>query len=561
MPGLARVPGLRRALLLAGAPLLWAALSALLRRRAHRLRAPRAARRNRLVTTQWVKEMSQMGAVDAHVAPRTYGNWRKPSTAGLWGLGKISTGVLLGGLMVMIFVMMAGRLLEALVLLLLLIAGLATVRLKDRHDRSILDRTIARVGWQAAKWKGAHLYRSGPLGFALWGTHQLPGIAASLRVSEHHDSYGRAFALIQSPSTATYSVVVAAEPEGAHLVDQEQVDMWVADWGHWLANLGDEPGLQGCSVTIETAPDTGHRLRREVKAAMDPDSSPFARKMLAEVVGTYPSGSSMITAYVALTFAANNDITGKKRTAEQMGRDLASRLPGLTGDLAATGAGAASPVTASELCELVRIAYDPGASVAVQDAHALGEPLELHWSDVGPVAADAEWGGYHHDEAYSVTYAMSTAPRGQVQSGVLSRLLAPHPDVARKRVTLLYRPIDAARAAAIVEADVATAQFNATSGSRTSSRAAAATRAAKATAEEEASGAGLVNFALLVTATVTDEEKRAEARAAVDNLAGTARLRLRPVYGAQASAFAAALPLGIMLPKHVSAPSAMRSSL
>ncbi len=197
------------------------------------------------------------------------------------------------------------------------------------------------------------------------------------------------------------------------------------------------------------------------------------------------------------------------------------------------------------------------AGVAAERAVDEGGPC----ADVGPVAADAEWGGYRHDEAYSVTYAMTTAPRGQVQSGVLARLLAPHPDIARKRVTLLYRPIDSARAAAIVEADVATAQFNATSGSRTSYRAAAATRAAQATAQEEASGAGLVNFALLVTATVTDDEKRAEARAAVDNLAATARLRLRPVYGAQASAFAAALPLGIILPKHVSAPAAMRSSL
>ena len=40
---------------------------------------------------------------------------------------------------------------------------------------------------------------------------------------------------------------------------------------------------------------------------------------------------------------------------------------------------------------------------------------------------------------------MTQAPRGLVQSGVLARLLAPHRDIARKRVTLLYRPIDASR--------------------------------------------------------------------------------------------------------------------
>lgn len=508
-----------------------------------------------------MKGMSQVGAVETGTGPRTYGNWRKPSTAGLWGLGKLGTAVLLFGLVVMIIVMMAGRLLEALGLLLLLTLGLATIRWKDRHDKSVLDRAMARLGWRVARAKGAHLYRSGPLGFALWGTHQLPGIAASLRVSEHHDSYGRPFALIQSPSTSTYSVVVATEPEGAHLVDQDRIDRWVADWGHWLSNLGDEPGLQGCAVTIEAAPDTGHRLRREVNAAMDPEAPEFARQMLHEVVASYPAGSSMITAYVTLTFAATNEVTGKKRSPEQMGRDLASRLPGLSGDLSATGAGSATPVSAAELCEIVRVAYDPQIAPVIEDAHARGDAVDLPWSDVGPVATEAEWDGYRHDGAHSVTYAMTTAPRGQVQSQVLSRLLAPHPDIDRKRVTMLYRPIDSARAAAIVEADVATAQFNATSGSRTSYRAAAATRAAQSTAQEEASGAGLVNFALLVTATVTDDERLAVARAAIDNLAGTARLRLRPVYGSQSSAFAATLPLGILLPKHISAAATMKGSL
>jgi hypothetical protein len=70
-----------------------------------------------------------------------------------------------------------------------------------------------------------------------------------------------------------------------------------------------------------------------------------------------------------------------------------------------------------------------------------------------------------------------------------------------------------------------------------------------------------VNFGMLVTATVLDVDRVAEAKAAIDNLAATARLRLRPVYGAQASAFAAALPLGLILPKHLKVPASMRDRL
>ena len=57
---------------------------------------------------------------------------------------------------------------------------LGTILTRDRHGKSLLDRGLARIGWGSATRKGAHLYRSGPLGFALWGTHQLPGIAAQL---------------------------------------------------------------------------------------------------------------------------------------------------------------------------------------------------------------------------------------------------------------------------------------------------------------------------------------------------------------------------------------------
>lgn len=503
-----------------------------------------------------------MAAGSTHVSgPRTYGNWRKPASSGLIGLGSFGTGIMLGGLIVSVLVTMAAGLVRGLVAFAVLAVVLATILTRDRHGKSLLDRGLARVSWGSATRKGAHLYRSGPLGFALWGTHQLPGIAAPLRLSEHTDSYGRPFALIYAPMTRTYTAVIAAEPDGASLVDPDQVDVWVADWGNWLANLGDEPGVVACSVTIETAPDSGHRLHREVSSNMDPTAPAFAQAVLHEVVEMYPAGSSAINAYVTLTFSATNAATGRKRTDREMGRDLAARLPGLTGSLSATGAGAARPLAAGEMCEVIRVAYNPSVATLINEVHGESETTDLCWSDVGPVAAEAEWDGYRHDEAYSVTWSMTTAPRGNVQSSVLARLLAPHREVARKRVTLLYRPIDVAKAAAIVESDRRSATFVATSTRTPTARAGLAIRSAMATADEEASGAGLVNFGMLVTATVLDEEHLAEAKAAVDNLAATARLRLRPVYGAQAAAFAAALPLGLVLPRHLKVSASLRGRL
>lgn len=467
----------------------------------------------------------------------------------------------MGGLIFSILVTMVGGLFRGLISFLMLAAVLGTILTRDMHGKSLLDRGLARFAWHRAVRSGAHLYKSGPLGWAPWGTHQLPGIAASLRLSEHADAYGRRFALVHAPHASTFTVVVAAEPDGASLVDPEQIDMWVADWGNWLANLADEPGIEACSVTIETAPDTGHRLRQEVLTNMDPDAPPFARAVLNDVMRSYPSGCSTVKAYVALTFSADNTATGKKRNADEVGRDLAARLPSLTSELAATGAGSSRLLAAADVCELVRVAYAPGTATVINQAHAAGEETGLEWSDVGPSAAKAEWDGYRHDEAYSTTWSMTVAPRSNVPSSVLARLLAPHREIARKRVTLLYRPIDAGKAAAIVESDLRAAQFRASSTSKPTARDALATRSAAATAAEEASGAGLVNFGMLVTATVLDVERIAEARAAVDNLAATARLKLRPVYGAQPAAFVAALPLGVVLSKHLNIPASMRSRL
>ncbi|MFW5421088.1 hypothetical protein J0910_31230 [Nocardiopsis sp. CNT-189] len=473
------------------------------------------------------------------------------------GLGALGTVGLLLGLMISVFAVMAGGLAAGAVAAVLLGTVLLVLLVKDRHGRSLLSRAGIRLGWANARSAGSHLYRSGPLGRAGWGTYQLPGLAAPSRLSEHEDSYGRKFALIHVPFTSHYTVVLGSDPDGASLVDRSQVDQWVAGWGAWLANLGEEPGVEAAQVTIETAPDTGHRLRREITANTDPDAPALAKQMLEEVTRTYPSGSSQVRAYITVTFKAVGS-TGKRREAEEVGRDLATRLPSLTGRLAATGAGAARPLTAAELCEAVRTAYDPAAAQIIDQARADGEATEMDWANVGPAAAEAFWEHYRHDSGLSVSWTMTEAPRGNVQSAILERLVKPHRDIARKRVTLLYRPLDPARAAAVVESDLRAAQFRATSNRKPAARDMVATRQAQATANEEATGAALVNFGVLVTATVTDPARLPDAKAAVDNLAATARLRLRTAYGSQDAAFAAGLPLGLVLPRHLRVPAELR---
>jgi len=184
----------------------------------------------------------------------------------------------------------------------------------------------------------------------------------------------------------------------------------------------------------------------------------------------------------------------------------------------------------------------------------------ISWGDAGPVAAEESWDSYRHDEATSRSWFMVEAPRGHVFATSLHRLLAPHPDTTRKRVTMLYRPYRQAAAVRMVDRDHKDALFNATGRRVGRARDAISINAAEQTAAEEARGAGLVRFGIVVTATVTDPDDLATAATAIEHLGGASRLVLRPAFGQQATGFLAGLPLGVVLAAHVRVPEAIRDA-
>lgn len=484
----------------------------------------------------------------------TYGNWRRPRAG---GLGKLSLGVTMfffGAAIVGVILMFATNLLVAFVYAVMVFGLIIGMSREDKHGRSALGRLRTRMAFSSARRRRTNLYRSGPLGFIPYGRNQLPGIAAESELSEWQDSWARPFGLIHLPSKNRFTVVFQGEPDGASLVDQSQVDLWVAHWGQWLAALGNEPGVVAASVTVETAPDFGARLRREVSASEDPNAPALARRVMAEIVDSYPRSSATVRALVAVTFKGELREGGHRRTVTEVAHDLASRIGLISQQLSSTGAGSVRPMTAQELCEFVRVSFDPTVAGKMAESRAHGEAIELDWSDVGPVGAEAGWTSYRHDSGLSRTWQMSQAPRGEVYSNVLQRLLEPTAVVDRKRVTLLFRPIDPARAAELVELDRKQAGVRATSTTRPSLRVLAEEAQALATAREEARGAGLVNFGMLVTATVLDEDRMPDAAAAIENLAASARLFLRPMYGAQDVGFVASLPVGLNLSDYLLIP-------
>jgi hypothetical protein len=144
---------------------------------------------------------------------------------------------------------------------------------------------------------------------------------------------------------------------------------------------------------------------------------------------------------------------------------------------------------------------------------------------------------------------MVEAPRQAVVCRVLTPLLAPGP--FPRRVTLLYEPYPAGRAAQQVEREITNTQVRRAWAARTRRDETQRDRdvAARAvqSAREEAEGAGVGRFCLYVSTTLASDAAQylPAATADVEARAGMAKLRLRRVNGAQAAGFAGALGLGL----------------
>ncbi|POX40891.1 hypothetical protein C3486_11930 [Streptomyces sp. Ru73] len=493
----------------------------------------------------------------SEVARPTYGNWRRPRRPGLGPLGLLGTVATFGGLVVVLLASLIS-LMAAITVLVPLFLLVAPVAVRTVDGRNIYQLLAVRIGWMRRKSKGSHIYVSGPLSQRPGGRFSPPGLLARVKMREGRDAYDRPFGVLHHPGRNLYTVVLACEPDGGSLIDGEQVDIWVASWGDWLARLSHEPGLRGASVVVETAPDTGTRLAAEVLPRLSPDAPAAARAVMEEVVERYPSASSEMHTYVTLTYGT----VGTRRDPETVVTDLAIRLPGLLSGLIAAGGGAAYPLSAEQIAETVRVAYDPAIAPDVLSARAENKSTGLEWEDAGPAAAIESVTSYQHDSGVSRSWLLTLAPRGTVRSNVLRGLLEPAPGTRRKRVCLVYRPIDPATSARIVEADRRNAHFTASSGrGLVQARASSEMRAAEQTAAEEAAGAGLVEFSLMLTVTVDSEEQLADAATTVRNLQASSRVLMRPADRMQASAFTCTLPVGILPWEHTLMPREIREAL
>ena len=493
-----------------------------------------------------------------------FGNLTVPRRSGLFGLTFLQSAALIPLVLLFIALIATGRFLVAFVLVGFTGLVILLMRVKVRDGRTVFGRVAVRWNQKRKERAKKDIYLAGPTGAGTPdGATRLPGLMARSELSEHLDAYGRPFGLIRLSSRDVhhYTVVFEAYPDGGSLIDPEQLESRVAHWANWLTQLGHDEGIRGAQVCIESSPDSGFRVRNLLETNRREGAPEFSDAVVNEILETHTVGAPQLVARLSVTFDGRRmDGGNKDRGVAEMAEEIGNKIPELTANLAGTGAGTVQVCTAQNIVDFTRVAYDPTVAPMVEEMQANGEGTGLSWEEAGPSFMVDGFDTLQHDRAFSRSWTMWQGPNGHFRSNALSRIVEPQADVLRKRVTLLYRPIPSARTSALVQQEQKDAVW-AGSQSRYDARAAQRQAAAAKTAAEEAQGAGLERFGLIVTVSVRDKEELRFWDRQVPALLTPAKLRVRTALANQAVTFQAGMPLGLVLSDHMLIPESIRKGM
>ncbi|MFF4709589.1 SCO6880 family protein [Streptomyces sp. NPDC001297] len=469
--------------------------------------------------------------------PRLYGGWRRSRSLGIGLLNGGQTLIVVGSVLVPIFIAnFAGlRTLLVSVPVALVVIVLACWQW---HGMPLLDLAVGRARWQWAAWRGETSYRG------LYLPHpkalDLPGVLAPTKLLRVEDSSAGRAGLVWNQATGQMASTLLLSPGGALLANRSQVNANVASWGDTLAALANEDSVDAATVTLQITPASGAALGDHVRGRVDNRAPELARATVSELVKTSPRASAQLAAWLTLVTSPGRAVD-RPDSPEEAAAEALRRLDGV--DLTGAGADVLRRATDVDIVRLVRGAFHPG------DADASEKDMEaLTWDEAGPTAAEEGWTDYRHDGAVSVSWVLREAPRKPVTYDVLLPLMAPGRFV--RRITIGYRILPTEEAAAVVERELnasdARAEYRRRSQRTTTRRERADAAAADRNAEQEAYGAGLAQWTIHITTTVTNPADLTAAQREVEQIAKRAGgLRFRYAYGGQSAAFVAGLPVGV----------------
>ncbi len=387
----------------------------------------------------------------------------------------------------------------------------------------------------------------------------LPGTAAALRFLKVPDGRGGQLTVVHDPFARTYTAVLQVRYPGLALAATDRQERRVGAWGALLESLCvDDTPLVRLGVLERSWPDDGAALRGWVEANVAATAPATAAANLQTLLGTVGPTANRRETFVTVTLSRD-----RCRSAIRAAGDgdlgacavLVRELTALTPTLTAAELNLERPLDQAALRDVLRTGYDPDA---IRDQHRtlsdMAEPAVqvADLSLTGPAAAEAAWGVYRHDGAWSLTLQVRGWPRTEAFATFLQPLLQPA-EASRRSVALLYEPMGPTRARRELSRDrtrrTAARAFRRKTKKMDSFDEALDESRAEDQDLDRARGAGIVRFTALVTVTVTDPDLLEGELASLRACAARSGLELRRLWGAQDSGFVAGvLPLGQGLP-------------
>ncbi|MGQ0843486.1 MAG: SCO6880 family protein [Sporichthyaceae bacterium] len=499
-----------------------------------------------------------------------YGGWQRERLGFLFGLSGPRFALAVLALLLAVAPVATGSLAVLVVAwpLALLVAALTWTRVLGRSAVEwtgiALGHGLNRVLGRATFLSGAMAPRAAdPAGPA---PMDLPGLLAPLRFLDT-DTQGLLgglapsgrIAVVHHPLDRTFTAVARVRWPGIALADTERRDARVAGWGGLLAQLCSEASpFTRVSVVQRTLPDDGSALRRWTANAVRSDAPAIAVDVVEELTAQARLTGAAHDAWLVFTL----DTARARAQIRANGGGDAAAATVLVRQLAAvsTAVGAAHLEVVQwlgvrDLAEVVRTAFDPDAAEGLAARRNGVGPLAagVEPSLAGPAAAQAAWGHYRHDGAWSVTYGVHDWPRTGVPAWFLRPVLTAQ-STARRSVALHVEPVAAREAEKVVmrartKRSVAVAMRHRT-GQLVPEHERLAQRDAHEQDAQRAQGHGLVRLVGYLTVTVTDHADLDLACSELETDAAQAGLEVRRLWGAQDAGFhATAVPLGIGLPK------------
>ncbi|MGP3775465.1 SCO6880 family protein [Streptomyces sp. SDT5-1] len=421
---------------------------------------------------------------------------------------------------------------------------LAGVFIRHR-GRALADWAPIAMRYTLRRFRGQLLWLSRPSTRPQReGLLHLPGTAASLRVVTAPGGY---LGAIHDPHQGTLTAVVKVSSRAFALLDPTSQSGNVSGWGRTLAALARTGHIARVQVLERTVPDSGDALNRYWNEHGDAET-PLAGPIYSDLLAAAGPAAAPHEAYVALAL----DLKAARRLINQAGGGLTGAFAVLsqltvTFDQSARNSGLMPSgwLPATEIAAVIRTAYDPQSSAALDRWSSSGRP-QADPAAAGPVVLVEKPDRIQTDSAHHATFWIENWPRIETSSGFLHQIL--FTTGVRRSLSLTYGPesLDAAlkdvqRKKATVIADAAERARKGQVDSEEDS-----VEYADIKQRERQLIAGHADIALtgLLTVSADSDEQLNAACAAIETAAVAALVDLRPLTWQQAEAFThAALPL------------------